>query len=70
MYTALGICLENHCQSPILKTKMSLDNALASLPTTMMFWTGVPSHWDSPDSIGNSLLWLEIGILCSMYVFW
>ena len=41
---------------------MSLDNALASLPTTMMFWTGVPSHWDSPDSIGNSLILHKKGV--------
>ena len=50
-----------------LDFEMAIDNTWASLESTTTFSTGVPGHWDSPDSIGNNLISLEIDILCSMY---
>ena len=50
-YKALGFWLENHCQSPPLKTKMTLDNTWGPLPSTMMYWTGVPDHWEPLEAL-------------------
>ena len=53
---------------PGLDLEMAIDNTWVSLQSTTTFSTGVPIHWEPPDSIGNNLISLEIDTLSSMYI--